>query len=280
MKELLGVTCVLTFVGLFGLVAWAMFDRYVLARRRHLVALEAARARYGGALHTSWWAGDALRFEVDGVRAELTYQAPGDKKIPWTRLHLDWSGPRLRIAPETRWTGLRKFFGTQDIQVGDRRFDDTFLVQGDSEAWVREALSVTARAQLLALHVLGSYKAVFSAKLPGVTLDVTPAGVIVRCPRNLVDSERDLLHFLELALETLDQLRLAAGARVRVAISVGEASGGGRCPVCSDDSDVLSKRCAGCGATYHPECWDYLGGCAIFGCGDRYRSDAPRAKSF
>lgn len=41
----------------------------------------------------------------------------------------------------------------------------------------------------------------------------------------------------------------------------------GRCPVCATDiSGLQPRRCDHCQAEHHQDCWDYYGGCAIFGC--------------
>lgn len=58
----------------------------------------------------------------------------------------------LNITPERFLTRVDKALGTQDIQIGDKTFDDTFLIQGNDPNQVRAVLTPTARQQLLALH--------------------------------------------------------------------------------------------------------------------------------
>jgi hypothetical protein len=43
---------------------------------------------------------------------------------------------------------------------------------------------------------------------------------------------------------------------------------GGLCPVCQEVADAGPgrTRCPECGNNYHAECWDYNGGCGVYGC--------------
>jgi hypothetical protein len=40
------------------------------------------------------------------------------------------------------------------------------------------------------------------------------------------------------------------------------------CPVCGVALGGQVRRCPRCDAPYHPDCWDYHGGCATYGCRD------------
>ncbi len=42
----------------------------------------------------------------------------------------------------------------------------------------------------------------------------------------------------------------------------------GSCPVCGDHFQTAPRRCGNCDTPHHPECWDYLPGCAVFGCAE------------
>lgn len=41
---------------------------------------------------------------------------------------------------------------------------------------------------------------------------------------------------------------------------------GVHCPVCGDPEDAQPVACPRCAVRYHKECWEYAGGCAIYGC--------------
>src|SRR5438477_8659211 len=42
----------------------------------------------------------------------------------------------------------------------------------------------------------------------------------------------------------------------------------GTCPICQTSirSDEAGKTCPSCGQLHHAECWNEVGGCAIYGC--------------
>ena len=42
-----------------------------------------------------------------------------------------------------------------------------------------------------------------------------------------------------------------------------------RCPVCATALDAAPHACATCGCLHHRECWEWSGGCGIFGCRKR-----------
>lgn len=39
------------------------------------------------------------------------------------------------------------------------------------------------------------------------------------------------------------------------------------CPVCAEAVEDPATTCPACAGRYHPDCWDYAGGCATYGCG-------------
>lgn len=46
-----------------------------------------------------------------------------------------------------------------------------------------------------------------------------------------------------------------------------EATEASRCPVCNGEiATAVAAPCPRCETPHHQECWDYVGGCAIFGC--------------
>lgn len=53
----------------------------------------------------------------------------------------------------------------------------------------------------------------------------------------------------------------------------GEITATGRCPVCGSTIGRDAKSCKRCAVRYHPDCWTYAGGCAVYGC----RPATPRA---
>jgi hypothetical protein len=47
------------------------------------------------------------------------------------------------------------------------------------------------------------------------------------------------------------------------------------CPVCASAIQGDHVSCSRCEVPHHPECWEYLGSCATFGCGSDRRAPRP-----
>lgn len=88
-----------------------------------------------------------------------------------------------------------------------------------------------------------------------------PAGVEVELPEpaplplEVVTEELDL-----------DLLEIPAGDDEEPSITGPVTEGDAQCPVCGDPDPAERVPCPACGVSYHRECWEYFGGCAIYGC--------------
>ncbi len=101
----------------------------------------------------------------------------------------------------------------------------------------------------------------------GGVLESTPEEVVLRKPLGFEDDDAVEL-FVRLALPVLARaIRVCtfAGVEILDAAPTGE----GDCPVCSHPLAEESVRCSKCRAPHHPDCWEYLGGCATYACGGR-----------
>lgn len=256
----------LGFSALMGGAVYAM-ARQVAKMKRNL---QDAADRFGGkVLPGGVWRHTRLVIDVDGVPGELTYFMGTDKAPPWTRLRFSWTPPaQMRIIPEGFFASIRKFFGAVDIQVGDPEFDAAFLIQGKPEDWVRQALGAEARRLVVALRDVGTSR--WRGK--GIRVDLGPTGLMLFVQRNLTQERAALEGFLEHAIGLLGVLRGWQGAALQV-LSVAEAIAAGRCVVCGNALEEPIRRCETCKTPHHAECWDYFGGCAIFGCEPRAPAD-------
>ena len=57
----------------------------------------------------------------------------GKSSITYTRLRAPYVNPdnfRFTVYNKSIFTGIAKFFGTQDIEIGDKWFDDEYVIQG------------------------------------------------------------------------------------------------------------------------------------------------------
>ncbi|MGH7298306.1 MAG: hypothetical protein ACRELB_25425 [Polyangiaceae bacterium] len=97
---------------------------------------------------------------------------------PKTRLRVRYPNPLnvgLFVGPGNV-SGILKFFGVQDITLGDPAFDDAFIVRGNPEPAVRQMLHAGMRAEILGLARQGATVNLFDdhldAWLPGLVLQM------------------------------------------------------------------------------------------------------------
>jgi hypothetical protein len=95
---------------------------------------------------------------------------------PRTRVRVRFPHPLgigLQLT-QGRVSGLGKFFGVQDIELGDPAFDPIFVVKGGPEPVVRQVLHAQMRAELVAFVARGAQVSVFDDRLeswlPGILL--------------------------------------------------------------------------------------------------------------
>ncbi|MGE0712552.1 MAG: RING finger protein [Planctomycetota bacterium] len=254
-------------------VGWLVAYHLRLSAARSEALDEAARRLGEGAAPSRSPAG--LSYELGGVRAELTLPVLGRDGA--TELRLDWRPAQgwLRVWTEGRvGRSVLQAVQVRPLSLGDRAFEEVFFVQGEPQAWVRERLGPAARTILLSLVRLG--RAAWGRE--GVRLTADGEGVTLRSERVLHDPEA-LWSFLERGATLLAELQgdpqlQRAGARLALSA---RSSAAGRCPVCSDALEPAQARaCSACGTGHHPECWDYLGGCAVIGCAAFRRRDLAR----
>jgi hypothetical protein len=221
--------------------------------------------------------GDRLEITVDGIRGEITFtESPReDWKSPgWTRVRFDSpSANRLRVLPHGGPDMLlRRFLGAKEIRFDDPAFAERFWVESSDAAWARSVLDPEVRRAFIKLQ--WSPQGPFADRL---MLDVGPAGVSLRLSRVLVDNPDLLGWIVDVAVTILRKATAQAGA-AGVHLEPVVLHPGSTCPVCGQGLEAAIS-CPGCGTPHHAECWDYLGGCAIFGCGTR-PLEGPRDHGF
>lgn len=109
----------------------------------------------GGTLVGGAWSGMKVQAQTgDWIVTLDTYtQSTGKSSVTYTRIRapfINRDGLRLAIYRAGLFTDLGKFFfGVQDIEIGDPFFDETFVVQGNSEPKVRALFSNPRIRELL-----------------------------------------------------------------------------------------------------------------------------------
>lgn len=247
---------------LLFVVAAVVIGALVSKSRTRRSNLEAVARRYKGVVTTGWLSGSDLEMTVDGVPAQLSYHAGSKNSPPHTRLRFKAPlGARLRVVPDGFWETLKKAFWSEDLTIGDPRFDKTYVIQGHPASWVRHVLDDAARARIDRLSSLGTG----FLRGPSITLEAGPSGVLVAVPRNLVDDLPSLEAFIAEAVELFRALRNPPEEGVTF-ISTEEIVAEGSCPVCEHPLGDAPRLCATCATPHHGECWTYFGGCSTYAC--------------
>ena len=100
-----------------------------------------ARVEDGG-----WWRGSRVVADVPPwqVTLDVYTESAGESSTDYTRLRAPFvnpSGFRFRIYRKSIFSNLGKFFGMQDIEIGDAAFDDAFIIQSNDPPRVRMLLA-------------------------------------------------------------------------------------------------------------------------------------------
>lgn len=77
----------------------------------------------------------------------------GQTNVPVTRMRAPFvnkDGLYFKIYPEGISGKIGKFFGMQDIQIGDSQFDEGYMIKGNNESKIRALLHSTRIKQLIA----------------------------------------------------------------------------------------------------------------------------------
>jgi predicted RNA-binding Zn-ribbon protein involved in translation (DUF1610 family) len=100
----------------------------------------------------------------------------------------------------------------------------------------------------------------------GGSVETTPEEAVLRKPVGLKDDDA-LQLFVRLSMPVLTRaikLCTVTGVEILEAASTGE----GDCPVCGHALGEDAVRCAKCRTPHHKDCWEYLGACATYACGE------------
>lgn len=200
--------------------------------------------RHDVELRRSWWSLTRIR-ERRGVTVHLDLRLQQMQGEPLT-FDLRVRGPDGALLP----SGLPAYRGpegearsrhrTPPLRHDDARFPDL---------WIFLPLRALSLPQGLALAALEC-----EARLH------TPRGPVLthHLPVDFVPVPEDLW------AEHPDALPRAEGLLIGEVAEDAPAA----CQVCGDLDDEVRTGCPTCGARHHQECWDYLGGCARFGCSE------------
>lgn len=226
-----------------------------------------ARRFKGTVLSTGFFGNTQMVVEVGATRGVLEYVTRN--KHPYMVLRLPWPDAKFRcqLRYEDAMQTLGKLMGMQDIEVGNREFDQLFIISGSSDAAVREVLTPIVQMRILKLYRMPYPNAFFTYR----DLELTwMRGTLAITKRRGNSSEATISTFLQLCAEFYDAATNATDTGIEIVTHqrvVEEAKTA--CPVCSDALSGSLVACASCKTLHHRDCWSYFGSCATYGCGSK-----------
>ena len=174
---------------------------------------------------------------------------------------------RMEVIAASPDSLLRPPRGTRRITIGDSNFDRSFhLFANDSEIATSLFESVGRRA----VENLG--RLAFPA---GFLISIDPERMMVQIERDMGTDDEILGRMVYESLALLDAFRASVQAKMSKGITIQEVgaasiaeTGPPICKVCGDPIVYKTRRvvCSACRTPYHQDCWEYIGGCSIFGC--------------
>lgn len=173
---------------------------------------------------------------------------------------------RLELAPAVRPAAPQPPKGTRLVRSGDPEFDRYFTVQANDPDMARDFLGDPVR------WALGSLLRI--SPPGGMLISINPERLLVQVDRNLGNNAESLATIVREALKIHDGLLSGVASRLGDGIAVvsagaaePEVAGSPICKVCGEAVEGPPRAiCNTCKAPHHKDCWEFVGGCSIFGC--------------
>ncbi|MBI3893902.1 MAG: hypothetical protein HY303_20475 [Candidatus Wallbacteria bacterium] len=172
-------------------------------------------------------------------------------ELPSLELHPAWRG-RDFVVPWMR-----------PVMAGDAVLDARFALYSAEGKTVAHVFTRPVCEAILALH--------YGFDIPGVDVALGGRSIVLR---KTVRSDRVTASLLQELLARMDVVCRAVEEVFRIDAEgifhidqSGSPEAESRCRVCGELLDESPLYCAACETPHHTDCWQYLGRCAIFGCG-------------
>jgi len=201
-----------------------------------------------------------MRFKLQGREALLE----ADATVEYTRLSVDVRGlsrGALRIHRDYSPGLVKRLLGMQDIEIGNEAFDRDFIVEAFPESHARLIFSKERKNQAVGavrkLGTLGSH--------PRIRLSAEELELQVEAHFEEVGPYLTLVQAASDWLEVLLTVAPIAGIHWLPE----EPGRPGICRICGTGLADRIIACSRCNTPHHQECWEYVGRCSTYGCGER-----------
>jgi hypothetical protein len=206
-----------------------------------------------------------LSFGIHGREATLELPDPlsDESRAIRTRVVVNMKGCSpgiLKIYPEGFTTPISKFFGAQDIRIGERTFDALYVVKAKPESLAHSLFREDRKPRVIhAIRAVGAWlNPLIDLSRERLCVQVEECFESLESLRKLVQTAKDLTGFL-LDMESLGSILWG----------VSPEPSGGICNVCGSPMASGVVRCSSCRTPHHRECWDYIGTCSTYACGGK-----------
>ena len=268
------------FLGVFGLVLLALLSLFVAGTQREQRQLmERIASRFRGRTEGGdIFSPPQVRLKFEGYPALLKFVGVG--KQTHTVFTITWPDSELRceLNPQDIFTGLRKLWGLEDIEIGSPQFDAAYVISGNKHSAVRDLLAAPVQIAVMNLAALQP-ESIFNGGWHEVQVKWAGGVLTITKPCKLVPFK-----ILEQFVTLCGLLFTAAIATRQTGIEfVGDVrepdNYESQCQVCGEPLAGELVYCANCKTPSHRDCWEYFGGCSTYACGGKKCVERPKARS-
>ena len=227
------------------------------------------------------WYFHSLHFRYRESEVSLGYmQGTTPFSSFWTYVVFEWPDQNLKceIRPQADRGGMPSLPGTWKVLLEEPPFDADYYLATSDKRQVENLLTAGVRGRLHELFWLRTSPR-FSRQ--SIYVRIFGGQLFIAKP-GMVTSEETLRDFIELALGFYNEalLTCVAGiefARVKDRLvytdSLGEET---HCLVCGEPLAGHIVYCRSCQTPHHFDCWNYIGSCGTYGCGQKGYAPRPQ----
>ncbi|MFP6676781.1 MAG: RING finger protein [Pirellulaceae bacterium] len=227
---------------------------------RHVTAYRTLAQRYGGVCVTNGvWGRPAARFRYGEVAAHI--EAKRNRTLGrHTEAHLQWNDYDFTciLVPAHVQVGWRSAWGLHEVESEDPVFDRQMKILANDPVVAKRLFSEGVRWQVQRLCKLfgDGHVELFWRK-----------GHLTCRKLGWMRTYDELEYFSRVFFELFDQSMLTRVEGIDFLESDGAvAIGDAECQICGEQIVVDMVFCSRCKTPHHSECWEYFGGCSVFGC--------------
>ncbi len=118
----------------------------IFGESKDVIWAQIAKDIGGDYIDGGFWKKDVLRYHHNNweLLLDTFTRSTGKTHVTYTRMRvpfLNKDGLRFKIYREGFFSGVGKFFGMQDLQVRDPRFNRNFIIQGNDKTKIEQLLN-------------------------------------------------------------------------------------------------------------------------------------------